>query len=138
MRAGRARVTWKCWRGLLDQDGRAQNARGRSKIRYMYLPFVRGYIQAHHKIVRIEYDVGNHELGIRHWKISANAGYQDSLNRLRDIFNADGKLPGKEFVGKEELDTLYRKYHDVQKEVKSEEREKYLTEEESAVLGIDM
>ena len=96
----------------------------------MYLPFVRGYIQAHHKIVRIEYDVGNHELGIRHWKISANAGYQDSLNRLRDTFNADGKLPGKEFVGKEELDTLYRKCHDVQKEVKSEEREKYLTEED--------
>ena len=91
----------------------------------MYLPFVRGYIQAHHKIVRIEYDVGNHELGIRHWKISANAGYQGSLNRLRDIFNANGKLPGKEFIDKEELDKIYRLCHEAQEEVKSEEREKH-------------
>ena len=91
---------------------------------------LRGHIQARHKIGCIEYDLGNHELGIRHWKISANAGYQDSLNRLRDIFNANGKLRGEEFISKEDLDTLYRKCHEVQEEVKSEEREKYLTEED--------
>ena len=92
---------------------------------------LRGNLQARRNIGRIEYGLGNHELGIRQWKISANAGYQDSLNRLRDIFNADGKLPGKEFISKEELDTLYRACHESQEEVKTDEREKYFQGDEA-------
>lgn len=79
----------------------------------------------------MEHDLlGNHELGIRHWKISASAGYQPSLKRLRNIFNADGKQPGKEFISKEELDSIYRMCHEMQEEVKTDEREKYLQGEE--------
>ena len=34
-------------------------------------------------------------------------------------------MPGKEFISKEEMDTVYRSGHDAQMEVKTEEREKH-------------
>ena len=87
---------------------------------------LRGDIVARHNIGRIEYhDFGNQEIAIRHWKIAAEAGHQDSLNLLKKIYNADGEMPGKQFISKECMDNLYRVCHDAQEEVKSEEREKH-------------
>ena len=87
---------------------------------------MRGCIDSRYNIGWSEYNTfGNHEIGIRHWKIAAEAGDQDSLNALRKIYNADGKMPGKEFISKEEMDTVYRSGHEAQMEVKSEEREKH-------------
>ena len=88
---------------------------------------LRGDVLGRNNIGCAEYfDLGNHEIGIRHWKIAAEAGLQDSLNNLRDIFNnVDGNMPGKEFIGKEEMDTIYRSGHDAQMEIKTEEREKH-------------
>ena len=39
------------------------------------------------------YDAGNHQLGIRRWKIAAEAGTcsQPSLNKLGGIYNTDRK-----------------------------------------------
>jgi TPR repeat protein len=91
---------------------------------------LRGDIVARHNIGCSEYsNFGNHENGIRHWKISAEAGYQPSLNALRKIYNADGKQPGKEFISQEEMDTIYRSGHEAQMEVKTEEREKHRSED---------
>ena len=70
-------------------------------------------------------DFGNHEIGIRHWKIAAEAGDQDSLNVLRGIYNASGEMPGKKFISQEEMDKIYRSGHEAQMEVKTEEREKH-------------
>ena len=87
---------------------------------------LRGDIEARHNIGCSEYyTFGNHEIGIRHWKIAAEAGGQRSLNALRKIYNADGKKPGKEFISKDYLESIYRAGHDAQMEVKSEEREKH-------------
>ena len=87
---------------------------------------LRGEIAARHNIGCFEYyESGNHEIAIRHWKIATEAGYQDSLNALRRIYNADGKRPGKEFISKEYLESTYRACHDAQMEIKSEEREKH-------------
>jgi hypothetical protein len=87
---------------------------------------LRGSIAARHNIGRSEYhDLGNHEIGIRHWKIAAEAGMQESLNALRGIYNADGKMPGKELISKEYLDFAFRACHEAQMEVKSEERVKH-------------
>ena len=78
----------------------------------------------------IEYfDFDNDEIGIRHWKIAAEAGNQDSLNELRVTYN--NKEPGKEFISKEYLDFAYRACHEAQMEVKSEERVKHRTDESS-------
>ena len=87
---------------------------------------LRGEIVARHNIGCSEYnDLGNHEIAIRHWKIAAEAGYQKSLNTLRAIYNADEKKPGKEFITKEYLESIYRAGHEAQMEVKTEEREKH-------------
>ena len=86
---------------------------------------LRGCIYARNNLGGIEYDSGNHEIGIRHWRVAAEAGSQPSLDELRVIYNADGKKPGKEFITKECMDGLYRVCHDAQEEVKSEEREKH-------------
>ena len=85
---------------------------------------LRGSIVARNNIGVSEYIFfGNHEIGIRHWKIAAEFGYQKSLDALKKIYN--GKMPGKEFISKEEMDTVYRSGHEAQMEVKSEEREKH-------------
>ena len=87
---------------------------------------LRGCIFARYNIGYSEYfNLGNHEIAIRHWKIAAEAGDQDSLDALKKIYNADGKMPGKEFISKEEMDTVYRSGHGAQMEVKTEEREKH-------------
>ena len=87
----------------------------------------RGCAGARHNIGCSEYyNLGNHEIAIRHWKIAAEAGMQPALDALKKIYNADGKRPGKEFISKEEMDTVYRSGHEAQMEVKSEEREKHL------------
>jgi hypothetical protein len=91
----------------------------------------RGCIVGRHAIGHLEYnEFGNHEVGIRHWKIAATAGMQPSIKRLRDIYNADGKKPGKEFIGKDELDSIYRMGHEAQQDIKSEEREKHMEGED--------
>mmetsp|Transcript_13293 Transcript_13293/g.37941 ORF Transcript_13293/g.37941 Transcript_13293/m.37941 type:complete len:232 (-) Transcript_13293:906-1601(-) len=86
---------------------------------------VRGSVLARNGIGHDEYKSGNHEIGIRHWKIAAEAGMQPSLDELKKIYNADGKMPGKEFISKAYLDELYRVCHEAQEEVKSEAREKH-------------
>lgn len=89
---------------------------------------LRGNVVARNHIGSSEYfDLGNNEIGIRHWKIAAEAGHQLSLNALRDIFNADGKMTGKEFISKEYLESTYRACHAAQMEITSEEREKHKT-----------
>ena len=85
---------------------------------------LRGSIAARHNIGKFEYDSGNHEIGIRHLKIAAEAGYQESLDSLRVIYT-DSIWPGKEFISKEYLDFAYRACHEAQMEVKSEERDKH-------------
>ena len=108
--------------GVAADEGRA--------VLVMKIGALRGDIYARHNIGLSEYyKLGNHEIGIRHWKIAAEAGEQRSLNELRGIYNADGKKPGKEFISKEEMDTVYRSGHEAQMEVKTEEREKHRSEE---------
>ena len=91
---------------------------------------LRGDIVSRHNIGCSEYDdLGNYDIAIRHWKIAAEAGFQKSLNALRDIYNSNGKFFGKEFITKEYLVSAYRACHEAQMEVKTEEREKYRDEE---------
>lgn len=84
---------------------------------------IRGSTEARHECGNFEYDRGNHELGIRHWKIAAEAGMQPSLDALKSIYNGD--RPGKEFIGKEDMGSIYRACHKAQMEVWSEQREKH-------------
>ena len=49
---------------------------------------LRGCIGARHKIGLSEYESGNYEIGIRHWKIAAEAGMQPSIDILKKIYNS--------------------------------------------------
>ena len=106
-------------------DGNGVNVNRERASLFGRVGALRGHITARHAIGISEYESGNHEIAIRHWKIAAEAGHQPSLNNLRCIYNADGKMPGKEFVSNEEMDAVYRSGHEAQLEVKSEEREKH-------------
>ena len=118
--------------GLCYSDGCGISKDMERKALFYIIGAMRGDIYARHNIGNSEYsDRGNPEVGIRHWKIAAEAGSQPSLNKLKDIYNADGKLPGKEFISKECMDSLYRVCHDAQKEVKSEGREKHCRDDEN-------
>jgi len=93
---------------------------------------LRGSIISRHNIGNSECNTGNHEVGIRHWKIAAEGGSQPSIDMLKKIYNANGKHPGKELISKKCLDSLYRVCHDAQEEVRSEEREKHCTDNNAA------
>lgn len=97
---------------------------GRSTLFYR-IGALRDSVIARHDLGSCEYESGNHEVGIRHWKIAAEAGSQPSLNRLRHIYNSDGKVHGKEFISKDDMDIIYRACHAAQEEVESDEREKH-------------
>ena len=84
---------------------------------------VRGDIGARHECGTVSYDRGNHELGIQHWKVAAEAGMQPSLDALKYIYSND--RPGKEFISKEDMASIDRACHQAQKEVWSEQREKH-------------
>ena len=84
---------------------------------------LRGDVVCRHIIGQVEYDKGNYELSIRHWKIAAEAGSQPSLDELKAIYHS--KKPGKEFISKEGMGRVYRLCHSAQEAVWSEEREKY-------------
>lgn len=125
---GSADACFDIWHRYATGNGVAVDE-GRAAL-FNRIGALRGDIGARHIIGYTEYyDLGNHEFGIRHWKVAAEVGYQKSLNMLRDIYNANGKLPGKEFITKEYLVSAYRACHEAQMEVKTEEREKYRDEE---------
>lgn len=85
---------------------------------------VKGNVASRHIAGEIAYYAGNHEEGIRHWKLAAEGGFQSSINKLKSIFLAGGEKPGKEFITKECLDRAFRICHEAQKEVGSDERKK--------------
>ena len=99
-----------------------------AKEEYLFLRMgaLRGDIVARHNIGQVEYDKGNYELSVRHWKIAAEAGSQPSLNELRSIFT--GKMSGREFLSKEYMDKVYRLCYAAQVAVWSEERAKHYDE----------
>ena len=113
--------------GSSYDDGKGVSVDREKAALFQRVGALRGDIVARNHIGCSEYESGNHEIGIRHWKIAAEGGHQGSLNALRDIYNADGNtsMPGKEFISKEYLDSAYRACHGAQMEVKTEEREKH-------------
>lgn len=98
---------------------------GESSAFFLKVGAIRGNISSRSLFGLHEYGIGNHEEGIRHWKIAAEAGFQPALDRLKEIFLANGRMPGKVFITKEYLDKTFRICHEAQKEVESEERKKH-------------
>ena len=115
--------------GISYREGNGVSVNEERAALFERIGALRGSIMARHNIGFSEYNnLGNHEVGIRHWKFAAEAGHQDSLNKLWDIY-ADLKLSGREFITEEYLSFASRACHEAQMEVWSEEREKHRSEE---------
>ena len=113
--------------GRIHQYGEGEFQIDMAKASLFYrVGALRGCINSHACAGNTEYFfLGNHEVGIRYWKIAAEAGDQQSLNCLRMIYGGKPVAPGSEFIAKDELERLYRDCHEAQESVKSEERQTY-------------
>ena len=80
----------------------------------------KGDIISRHNLAYCEYNRGNHALAVRHFKISAEAGYQASLDELKEhLQSGNGLLESNEFAG------ILRKCLAAQAEMKTDQREAY-------------
>jgi len=89
---------------------------------YFELAAMSGHVQARQNLGCEEWEKGNKHRAMKHWSIAARAGHEDTLKGVKR-----GYLTG--LVTKDEYANTLRAYHERQKEMKSELREKV------AVLG---
>ena len=52
---------------------------------------------------------------------------ETALYFLKDVYHANGKIPGKEFISEDDLDYVEQAYQNAQEEIKRDERENYYT-----------
>lgn len=86
---------------------------------FIRIATARGDLEARYLLGMHEYkDLGNHEVGIRHLKIAAEAGKEDAFNALKRLVDTDRPLPGKTFITKDELDKICKAagFHDREEE----------------------
>ena len=74
---------------------------------FIRIATARGDIQARYSLGLHEYnDLGNHEVGVQHFKIAAEAGHKNAFDALKRLVDTDRHVPGKEFITKDELDKI--------------------------------
>ena len=84
---------------------------------YWELASIGGNVYARHNVACIERDNGNHHRAYKHYTIAARAGMKGSLEMVKE-----GYMAG--FVTKDEYANTLRAYHERQKEMKSDARDK--------------
>ena len=84
---------------------------------YYELAAMGGNVHARHNLGSLEGQAGNHRRAFRHYIIAARAGHKESLDGLKEGF-----MMG--LVTKDEYANTLRAYHERQKEMKSDMRDK--------------
>ena len=85
---------------------------------YYELAAIGGDIDARHYLGCVEEEVaGNHQRALKHFIISARAGDNESLDKVKQGFRSG-------HVTKDEFESTLRAYHEIQTEMKSEARDK--------------
>ena len=85
---------------------------------YYELAAMSGYIDARHNLGNMEWnEAGNHQRAMKHYLISARAGYDLSLDMVRDGFKCG-------LITKDEYSHTLRAYQQRQNEINSDERVK--------------
>jgi len=98
-------------------QGRGVERDGKKAKYYYELAAMGGDVIARHDLGCIEGQAGNIDRALKHSMIAARAGYKESLDNVKQGF-----MNG--FVTKDEYANTLRGYHERQKEMKSEERDK--------------
>jgi len=86
-------------------------------VYYCELAAMNGYIDARYNLGANEYNSGNYDRSLKHFIISAKAGHELSLVPVKNGYEQG-------LVGKDEYANTLRSYHERQKEMKSEMRDK--------------
>lgn len=87
------------------------------KSKYFYeLAAIMGNVKARHSLGTMERHAGNYERALKHYIISARAGYDDSLDKVRDGFIV-------KLVTKDEYANTLRAYQKSSNELKSDARD---------------
>ena len=83
---------------------------------YFELAAMGGDVQARHNLGVLENNADNMDRAVKHWMISAGAGFDESLTAIRDCF-LDGH------VTKDDFEMALRAHKEAKDEMKSEQRE---------------
>lgn len=103
--------------GVDYNNGHAANDKDKKKARHFYeLAAMNGGVQARHNVGNIEGRAGNNHRALKHFKISASAGYALSLGAVKN-----GYLMG--MISKDEYANVLRTYQKQTDEMKSEMRD---------------
>ena len=103
--------------GQSYRDGSGGLEVDEKKATYYYeLAAMGGSAQARNNLGCLEEDGGNVDRAMKHWKIAARAGHEDSLDAVKKGFQYG-------LVTKDEYASTLRAHHERQKETKSEERD---------------
>ena len=112
--------------GLSYDRGRGVDI-DKEKAKYYYeLAAMGGDLDARRNLGRDEYKAGNHHRAFKHMMIAAKAGDKECLNVVKTAFMKFGS------VTKDDYESTLRCYHERQKEMKSDARDK------GAILMADM
>ena len=90
--------------------------RDMKKAKYYGLAAMMGNASARYNLGHLEEDVGNMDRAVKHWMISASAGHDKSLRRIRECF-----LNGH--ATKDDSEKALRAHKDANDEMKSDQRE---------------
>jgi len=99
------------------RDGKGVTADTEKANYYFELAAMNGSISARNNLGCLEHRAGNYERAYKHFIIAARAGDMASLNNVKKGFM-------KGVVTKDEYEMTLRAYHERQKEMKSDERDK--------------
>ena len=83
---------------------------------YWELAAMVGYATARHNLGAVEFKAGNIDRAVKHWMISAETGYEDSLKAIRQ-FCLEGHAT------KDDFEEALCAHKDAKDELKSDQRE---------------
>jgi len=103
--------------GVNFEDGRGVEVDLKKAQHYYELATIKGYVDARQNLGVLENEAGNPYRAVKHWILAARAGHKECLDAVKQ-----GYMAG--FVTKDEYANTLRAYHERQKEMKSDARDK--------------
>ena len=103
--------------GTAYDEGRGVAIDKKKSKHYYGLAAMGGHAVARHILGCMEGEAGNEHRAIKHCILAARAGYKDSLDTVKRLFMRGA-------VTKDEYANTLRAYHERQKEMKSDTRDK--------------
>ena len=104
--------------GQAYYDGRRGLEVDKNKAKYYWeLAAMGGIVSARHNLGLLEYKAGNKHRAFKHFIMAAQAGFKESLNAVKAGFKGG-------LVTKDEYASTLRAHHEIQKEMKSDARDK--------------